>query len=205
MTTLSQDKYVDNDPPTLGPVGESDDIWPIDTEDKEIFFRENLIYLKTYDLLIKEEDLLPLVKKQLKEKIKMYKEFIAKKIQQQREWPEDRAKLDEERLALVAQQKRYQYRLNFLEGKVDFTTSFFDNKLIRARAVPIPNFIKINHAGFASCLWHNEDTPSMKYYPKNNKVHCFGCGAGGDVVDVVGKIYGLDFKQALAYILNDHK
>lgn len=64
--------------------------------------------------------------------------------------------------------------------------------------VPISNFIDFNRAGFANCLWHNEKTPSMKYYEKTNTVHCFGCDKTGDVIDVVQEVEGVDFLGAIS-------
>ena len=53
-----------------------------------------------------------------------------------------------------------------------------------------------NRQGFVSCPFHNERTASLKIYPNSNTFYCFGCGAGGDVIDFVRQLYGLDFKQA---------
>lgn len=69
----------------------------------------------------------------------------------------------------------------------------------RAKLVPIDSIVEFKR-GFAPCLWHNEKTPSMKYYKKNNKVHCFGCGQGGDVIDVVQQIKDCDIKQAVQFL-----
>ena len=53
-----------------------------------------------------------------------------------------------------------------------------------------------NRQGFVSCPFHSEKTASFKIYPKSNSFYCFGCGAGGDVIDFVRLLYGLDFRQA---------
>ena len=53
-----------------------------------------------------------------------------------------------------------------------------------------------NRQGFVSCPFHSERTASCKVYPKSNSFYCFGCGAGGDVIDFVRLLYGLDFRQA---------
>lgn len=53
-----------------------------------------------------------------------------------------------------------------------------------------------NRAGFIRCIVHNENTPSMKVYPKTNSAHCFGCGANLDSIGVVMALDGCDFKHA---------
>lgn len=65
---------------------------------------------------------------------------------------------------------------------------------------PISDFIQFDKAGFASCIWHNEKTASMKYYPKDNRVHCFGCSKSGDIIDVIQQLQGCSFKEALTII-----
>lgn len=67
----------------------------------------------------------------------------------------------------------------------------------RARQVPIDSLIEFNRANFAKCLWHSERTPSMKYYPKDNRVYCFGCNKRGDVIDVMMSITNSSFKEAV--------
>lgn len=67
----------------------------------------------------------------------------------------------------------------------------------RAKTYPIDNLIKFQHKQ-ACCIWHNEKTPSMTYYPKTNSVYCFGCGKHGDVIDVYRELHGCDFKTAVS-------
>lgn len=56
-----------------------------------------------------------------------------------------------------------------------------------------------NPAGFIRCPFHTGDNHgSLKLYPRDRGWHCFGCHAGGDVIDFVAKLFDLPFKQALA-------
>lgn len=76
--------------------------------------------------------------------------------------------------------------------------------LQKAKQYPINSLLKINTAGFARCVWHNEKTPSMKYYKKNNRVHCFGCHKSGDAIDVVQAIRGCSLKDAVNFLNGDY-
>jgi len=73
--------------------------------------------------------------------------------------------------------------------------------ILRAKQVPISSWIEFNRAGFASCFLHKDATPSLKYYEKENKVHCFSCGFRGDVIDVVMKIRECSFIDAVKILL----
>ena len=54
--------------------------------------------------------------------------------------------------------------------------------------------IEINRVGFCRCPFHAEKTASMKIYAQS--FYCFGCGAGGDVIDFVRLYERCDFKTA---------
>ena len=47
------------------------------------------------------------------------------------------------------------------------------------------------------CPFHEDKTPSLKITPAKNLFHCFGCGAGGSVIDWVIKTQGVSFRHAV--------
>jgi hypothetical protein len=49
------------------------------------------------------------------------------------------------------------------------------------------------------CPFHFEKTPSF-YVFDDNHFKCWGCGAYGDVIDFVQKLYGLSFQDALKHL-----
>ena len=57
-----------------------------------------------------------------------------------------------------------------------------------------------NRAGFCKCPFHGEKTASLKLYPGNKGWHCFGCHAGGSVIDLVMAYYGMDMKGAVEFL-----
>ena len=55
-----------------------------------------------------------------------------------------------------------------------------------------------DRSGFIKCPFHQGDRhASLKVYSGNKTGwHCFGCGAGGSVIDFVMKLFDIDFRQA---------
>ncbi|GAA3106965.1 hypothetical protein GCM10010520_59580 [Rhizobium viscosum] len=56
------------------------------------------------------------------------------------------------------------------------------------------------HEHVACCPFHAEETPSFTIFRGQDGVeryHCFGCGAGGDVLDFVQQIKGVDLAEAI--------
>ncbi len=47
------------------------------------------------------------------------------------------------------------------------------------------------------CPFHDDKTPSCVITPKTNLFNCFGCGAGGSVIDWVMKRQGVSFRHAV--------
>ncbi len=50
------------------------------------------------------------------------------------------------------------------------------------------------------CPFHRDSRPSLVVYPANQSYFCFGCGAGGDVIDFVARLEGVGFKEAAAML-----
>lgn len=47
------------------------------------------------------------------------------------------------------------------------------------------------------CPFHNEKTPSFTVYPETASYYCFGCGAGGEVINFIRNIENLDYIEAV--------
>ncbi len=47
------------------------------------------------------------------------------------------------------------------------------------------------------CPFHNEKTPSFTVYPDTASYYCFGCGAGGEVINFIRNIENLDFIESV--------
>ena len=59
---------------------------------------------------------------------------------------------------------------------------------------------KVNRSDMICCPFHDDRHPSMKL--NNDYFYCFGCGATGDVIDFVARLFGLSSYEAakkLAY------
>ena len=50
------------------------------------------------------------------------------------------------------------------------------------------------------CPFHNEKTPSCHVHPDKEYFHCFGCGAGGDVITFVMRYMNLDYWEAVKWL-----
>ena len=50
------------------------------------------------------------------------------------------------------------------------------------------------------CPFHSEKTPSFSVQPDRGFFHCFGCGAGGDVITFIRKIENLDYPEAIRFL-----
>ena len=73
-------------------------------------------------------------------------------------------------------------------------------------ALPMDEVIRFygftpNRAGFICCPFHGEKTPSLKVY--KDHWHCFGCGAGGSVIDFVMNLFRLRFPAAVVRLNAD--
>ncbi len=77
-----------------------------------------------------------------------------------------------------------------------------DIHAIRA-ANPLPAIagaqVRLRRAGSewkGCCPFHNDKTPSFTIYSGGERFQCFGCGAEGDVLDYVARLYGVGMVEA---------
>ncbi|SFT82745.1 DNA primase [Geodermatophilus amargosae] len=79
-----------------------------------------------------------------------------------------------------------------------------DIALVRERSridEVVGEHLQLKRAGGGSlkglCPFHDEKSPSFHVTPARNLWHCFGCGAGGDVIGFVQQIDHLSFTEAV--------
>ncbi len=87
--------------------------------------------------------------------------------------------------------------------------AFFDDQTIERVqqatdiVAVIQDFVQLKRAGRnfkACCPFHKEKTPSFVVSPDRQTYHCFGCSVGGDVVDFIMRIDGLNFVEAVRHL-----
>jgi DNA primase len=99
------------------------------------------------------------------------------------------------------------YRENYWSAAWREEDEMYDVLSIR-RANPIEEMVtssgvELRLAGrrlVGRCPFHADDRPSLVVYPHNDSYFCFGCGAGGDVIDFVARLNGVDFREAAAML-----
>ncbi|MBX7186752.1 MAG: DNA primase [Vicinamibacteria bacterium] len=82
-----------------------------------------------------------------------------------------------------------------------FSPSFMDELKSRADIVSVVSehvvLKKVGRSHKGLCPFHKEKSPSFTVRADPPVFHCFGCGAGGDVVEFVKLKEGLSFKDAI--------
>ena len=61
--------------------------------------------------------------------------------------------------------------------------------------------LKVNRGNMVCCPFHNDRTPSMKL--NEDYFYCFGCGASGDVIDFVARLFHLPPAEATKKLAED--
>lgn len=69
----------------------------------------------------------------------------------------------------------------------------------------ISQYVNLKRSGrnfFGLCPFHKEKSPSFSVSPDKQIFHCFGCGAGGNVIHFISKIENANFKEAIGILAN---
>ncbi len=67
----------------------------------------------------------------------------------------------------------------------------------------IASYVNLKRAGSnyqGLCPFHSEKTPSFTVFPNTETFHCFGCGAGGDVISFVMRAENLEYMGAVEFL-----
>lgn len=77
-------------------------------------------------------------------------------------------------------------------------------QMLTAREVAERYGFTPDRSGFIRCPFHTGDNHgSLKLYPGAGGWHCFGCGAGGSVIDFVMRLFDINFRQAVLRLSMD--
>jgi len=117
----------------------------------------------------------------------------------------------ESRQEVERQIKKLQFSLSHLDEidgktKTQKTNGVSEQDVARAKEIPITHFYtdklsKHNKLATGRCPFHNEKTGSFTIYLDQNTFWCYGCGAGGTVIDFVMRQNNCDFLQAVKTLL----
>lgn len=67
----------------------------------------------------------------------------------------------------------------------------------------VSRYVRLKRSGnsyMGCCPFHREKTPSFHVSADKQLYHCFGCGAGGSVIQFIMNAEGLDFPEAVKYL-----
>ncbi len=57
-----------------------------------------------------------------------------------------------------------------------------------------------NNRYLGRCPLHEDNHPSMTVYADKQSWHCFQCGRGGDIIDFIMAVEGVDFRRATSML-----
>lgn len=85
------------------------------------------------------------------------------------------------------------------------TTGLFDIVKQSVSAIDVARHYgyEPTRAGFIPCPFHMDKSPSLKLYPGTGGWFCFGCGAGGSVVDFVAGVFNMPARDAAEKMIED--
>jgi len=93
-----------------------------------------------------------------------------------------------------------------------------EDMITAVRAIPLPEYFKevmpqidanladiwsdLEDRGISHCPFHEERTPSFRWYDHTNTCHCFGCGGGGDIISIHREFRKVSFDDAVEFLFD---
>jgi hypothetical protein len=216
MDSISQSE---NNPKLIASANEDDTMFSLELE---WAWRDSQVKLTDKELI----DIFPEAAKVIPEKIKEWKKVERQLLQNiKNQLLEVRATVPEQDQwfakamvkygtgAELVKARRHIMRLYRLKNlysppKIMSPKKITAEKISRANQVPIVDLVgqytKLRKSGttfIALCPLHKEKSPSFVVYPLTNSWHCFGCGEGSSSIDLIMKLNGLSFKDAVQFLI----
>ena len=95
----------------------------------------------------------------------------------------------------------YQCFLNTMNGGFSMTIYETIKAAISVKQAAEHYGLKVSHNGMACCPFHNDRHPSLKL--NEDYFFCFGCGAKGDVIDLVARLFNMSSYEAAQKLASD--
>lgn len=100
---------------------------------------------------------------------------------------------------------RLRHLLAVAKGRPPTKGGVTEEMIERALSVPIETVInqqlrKSGNKLVGLCPFHNEKSPSFFVYPESNSFYCYGCGVGGNVINLIKKLHDYDFITAVKWL-----
>lgn len=105
--------------------------------------------------------------------------------------------------ARIEELEKHIRKMDFYRMKCLGQTHKFDVDIETIKTIPIKDIIGVamtnqsKNRAFFPCPLHNEKKPSFVWYKNDNSFYCFGCAAGGSVIDLYMKLYSVSVGDAI--------
>jgi len=108
-------------------------------------------------------------------------------------------------LEIDRQIARLKHLLCITKGRPLLKNGVTEEMVERALLVPIQDVIsqEFKKSGcryVGLCPLHNEKSPSFFVYPDTNSFYCYGCGVGGNVINLIKLLHDYNFVEAVKWL-----
>jgi len=104
-------------------------------------------------------------------------------------------------IAKEKKEKKYKEYINANSGNGEITKENIE----MARNANCKDYVKVVResvgTAWSICPFHNEKTSSFCCYEGERGFFCYGCGKGGDAIDLVRELYQINFVEAVKFII----